>query len=132
MNFGIVVRRLIGDIQSLQVQEQAKCQSWEGWQPLLDLTLNPEPFTQSGQIKQIHGVLPWVYAGLKAQGFAGVEIGLATENSQEISAELKTEAEVLAFFGTDLDSVRGTAEVLGLLKPKLNLAALPDSDDCWF
>jgi hypothetical protein len=43
------------------------------------------------------------------------------------------EKEVLAFFGTDLDSIRETAEVLGLLKPRLNLAsAMSDTDDCWF
>ena len=62
-----------------------------------------------------------------------MEIGIATENGRELSAELKAEPEVVAFFGTDLDSVRPVAEMLGLLQPKLNLAsALSDTDDCWF
>jgi hypothetical protein len=40
---------------------------------------------------------------------------------------------VLDFFGTDLDRIRGTAEMLGLLKPRLNLASvLSDTDDRWF
>jgi hypothetical protein len=50
-----------------------------------------------------------------------------------MSANLKAEHNVLDFFGTDLDSIRATAEILGLLKPRLNLAAvLSDSDDYWF
>ena len=70
---------------------------------------------------------------LKFKGFAGVEIGMATENSREITADLKAEPEVLAFFGVDLDGVRPLAEMLGLLKPKLNLAlAMADQDDNWF
>ena len=70
---------------------------------------------------------------LKFRDFAGVEIGIATENGRELSADLKAEPEVLAFFGTDLDSIRPVAERLGLLQPRLNLAsALSDTDDCWF
>ena len=70
---------------------------------------------------------------LKFKGFVDVEIGIATEDSRELSADIKAEPEVLAWFGTDLDSVRPVAEMLGLLNPRLNLAsALSDTDDCWF
>ena len=109
-------------------------QHWDGWQQLIDHTLNPQAFTQSGQIQQAHGVMPWLLLmALKFKGFVGVDIGMATENSREISADLKAEPEVLAFFGADLEAVRPVAEMLGLLKPKLNLAlAMADQDDNWF
>jgi hypothetical protein len=130
----IAVRRLLGIMQALSEQETTPDQSWPGWQQLLDLSLNAEPFVQSGQIKQAHGVLPWLLLmALKHQALDGVEIGIATENSREISANLKAEQNVLDFFGTDLDRIRAMAEILGLLKPRLNLAAvLSDTDDCWF
>jgi len=128
------VRRLLGAMQSLSDNETMPDQSWAGWQQLLDLSVNAEPFVQSGQIKQAHGVLPWLLLmALKHQALDGVEIGIATESSREVSVDLKAEQDVLAFFGTDLDSIRATAEILGLLKPRLNLAlALSDTDDCWF
>lgn len=138
--WGSEVRRMISAIQSLQRDEAVSAnavepeQAWAGWQQLLDLSLNQHAFTQSGQIQQAHGVIPWLLLmALKFKGFNGVEIGIATENGRELSADLKAEAEVLAFFGTDLDSIRPVAERLGLLQPKLNLAsALSDTDDCWF
>jgi hypothetical protein len=88
----------------------------------------------SGQIKQVHGVLPWLFLlALKSKGFKGVEIAMATETARDLSVDLKAEQDVLAFLGADLDSIRETAEVLGLLKPRLNLAAaMSDTDDCWF
>jgi len=106
----------------------------EGWQRLSDLALGTEPFSQSGQIRPDHGVLPWLFLmTLKQQGFAGVEVGIATESSREVSTNLKAEQDVLDFFGTDLDRIRGTAEILGLLKPRLNLASvLSGTDDRWF
>jgi hypothetical protein len=130
----IEVRRLLGIMQALSEHETTPGQSWPGWQQLLDLSLNAEPFVQSGQIKQAHGVLPWLLLmALKHQALEGVEIGIATESSREVSANLKAEQDVLDFFGTDLDSIRATAEILGLLKPRLNLASvLSDTDDCWF
>ena len=130
----IEVRRLLGVIHSLSEHETVSNQSWQGWQQLLDLSLNAEPFVHSGQIKQAHGVLPWLLLmALKHQALDSVEIGIATESSREVSVDLKSELEVLAFFGTDLDSIRATAEILGLLKPRLNLAAvLSGTDDCWF
>jgi hypothetical protein len=128
------IRRLIDAIQSLPDYAAMPHPLWEGWQRLNDLALGAEPFSQSGQIKPAHGVLPWLFLmALKQQGFAGVEIGLATENSREVSADLKAEQDVLDFFGTELDRIRGTAEMLGLLKPRLNLASvLSDTDDRWF
>ena len=140
LKWGSEVRRMIDAIQSLPndvtVSENAiePDPVWAGWQQLLDLSLNQHAFTQSGQIQHDHGVMPWLLLmALKFRNFAGVEIGIATENGRELSADLKAEPEVLAFFDTDLDSIRPVAEMLGLLKPKLNLAsALSDSDDCWF
>ena len=131
---GIEVRRLLDIMQALSEYGANPEQTWPGWQQLLDLSLNAEPFVQSGQIKQAHGVLPWLLLmALKHQALEGVEIGIATENSRELSADIKAEPEVLAWFGTDLDSVRPVAEMLGLLNPRLNLAsALSDTDDCWF
>jgi hypothetical protein len=128
------VRRLIDVIQSLPDYAAMPHPIREGWQRLTDLALGAEPFSQSGQIKPAQGVLPWLFLmTLKQQGFAGVEIGIATENSREVSADLKDERDVLDFFGTDIDRIRGTAEMLGLLKPRLNLASLlSDTDDRWF
>ncbi|MFA5924604.1 MAG: hypothetical protein WC856_25510 [Methylococcaceae bacterium] len=133
-NLGSEVRRMLGAVQACDDGVIQAEQDWDGWQQLLDLMLNAEPFTQSGQIQQAHGVMPWLLLmALKFKGFAGVEIGIATEHSRELSADLKAEPEVLAFFGTDLDSIRPVAERLGLLKPKLNLAqAMADQDDSWF
>jgi len=140
VRLGLEVRRMLGAIQSLQSDEAVSenavdpGQTWEGWQQLLRLTLNAEQFTQSGQIKPVHGPLPWLFLlALKHQGFTGINIDIVTEGSREVSVDLKAEPEVLAWFGTDLDSIRPTAELLGLLKPRLNLAsALSDTDDCWF
>jgi hypothetical protein len=128
------IRCLIDAIQSLPDHDAMPHPLWEGWQRLSDLALGAEPFSQSGQIRAAHGVLPWLFLmTLKQQGFVGVEIGIATENSREVSADLKAEQDVLDFFGTDLDRIRGTAEMLGLLKPRLNLASvLSDTDDRWF
>jgi hypothetical protein len=133
-NLGVVVRRMIGDLQScdgLAVQAE---QDWDGWQQLINLPTNPQSFAQSGQIRQAHGVRPWLLLmALKLKGFAGVEVGIATEHSRELSADLKAEPEVLAFFGVDLDSLRPVAEMLGLLKPKLDLSlAMEGLDDRWF
>jgi len=134
INLGLEVRRMISAIQACDDWFAQAEQDWDGWQQLLDLTLKRQTFTQSGQIQQAHGVMPWLLLmAFKFKGFAGVEIGIATEHSRELSADLKAEPEVLAFFGTDLDSIRPVAEILGLLKPRLNLAsALSDTDDCWF
>ena len=130
----IEVRRLIGAIQALSDHHATPDQEWNGWQQLIDATLNAEAFELSGQIKQVHGVLPWLFLlALKAKGFKGVDIDIATETARDLSVDLKAEQDVLVFFGTDLDSIRDTAEVLGLLKPRLNLAAaMSDTDDCWF
>ena len=128
------IRRLLSVIQSLSGNETLPDQSWAGWQQLLDLSVNAEPFVQSGQIKQAHGVLPWLFLmALKHKALDGVEIGIATESSREVSVDLKAEQDVLDFFGTDLDNIRPIAERLDLLKPRLNLAsALADTDDRWF
>jgi hypothetical protein len=132
--FGIAVRRLLGVIQDCEVLFSQPEQEWDGWQLLIDLTLEPKAFSQGGQIRQAHGFLPWLWLmALKHRGFTGIEIGMATENSREISADIREEPEVLAFFGVDLETVRPACEMLELLKPKLNLAlALAGEDDSWF
>ncbi|WP_026600460.1 hypothetical protein [Methylomonas sp. 11b] len=134
VELGIEVRRLIGVIQTVSDHQPKPKQDWDGWQQWIDATLNAETFELSGQIKSVNGVLPWLFLlALKAKSFKGVEIDIATETARDLSVDLKVEQEVLAFFGTDLDSIRDTAEVLGLLKPRLNLAAaMSDTDDCWF
>src|SRR5665811_2140712 len=141
VEFGRAVRRLLGAIRSLPNAEGVSAntaepnQAWKGWHQLLSLTVNAEPFTQSsGQIKPVHGALPCLFLlALKHQGFTGIDIDIATERSREVSTDLKAESALLAFFGTDLDSIRPVAERLGLLKPKLNLAlAMADQDDSWF
>jgi hypothetical protein len=134
VELGIEVRRLIGVIQNVSDGHAKPEQEWNGWQQFIDATLNAESFELSGQIKSAHGVLPWLFLlVVKAKGFKGVDIDIATETARDLSVDLKSEQDVLAFFGTDLDSIRDTAEALGLLKPRLNLAtAMSDTDDCWF
>jgi len=134
VDIGLEVRRLIGVIQALSDGHATPQLKWNGWQQFIDATLNAEVFEMSGQIKSAHGVLPWLFLlALKAKGFKGVDIDIATETARDLSVDLKSEQDVLAFFGTDLDSIRETAEVLGLLKPRLNLAAtMSNTDDCWF
>jgi hypothetical protein len=111
VDLGIVVRRLIGAIQALSDSHATPDQEWNGWQQLIDATLNAEAFELSGQIKQVHGVLPWLFLlALKAKGFKGVDIDIATETARDLTVDLKLEKEVLAFFGTDLDSIRETAQ----------------------
>lgn len=136
INLGIEVRRMIG-VLALHSGDDTIAQAdqdWDGWQQLLDLTLTPQGFTQSGQIQPFHGVNPWLLLmALKFKNFAGVEIGIATEHSRDLSADLKAESGILAFFGCDLESIRLVAEQLGLLKPKLNLAqAMAEQHDSWF
>jgi len=134
VDIGLEVRRLIRVIQALSNGHATPELEWNGWQQFIDATLNAETFDMSGQIKSAHGVLPWLFLlALKAKGFKGVEIDIATETARDLSVDLKAEQDLLVFFGTDLDSIRDTAEVLGLLKPRLNLAAaMSDTDDCWF
>jgi hypothetical protein len=134
VDLGLEVRRLIGAIQALSDDHATPELEWNGWQQFIDATLNAEVFELSGQIKSAHGVLPWLFLlALKHQGFKGVDIDIATETARDLSVDLKAEQDVLAFFGIDLDSIRDTAEILGLLKPRLNLAAaMSDTDDCWF
>ena len=134
INLGLEVRRMISAIQACDDWFAQAEQDWDGWQQLLDLTLKRQTFTQSGQIQQAHGVMPWLLLmALKFKGFTGIDIDIVTEGSREVSADLKSEPEVLAFFGTDIDNIRPTAEMLDLLKPKLNLAqAMADQDDSWF
>lgn len=70
---------------------------------------------------------------LHRKAFSGIEIGIATDKSRELSMDLKTETVILDFFGTDLDRIRDSAEILGLVKPRLNLTLTAfDTADYWF
>ena len=128
------IRTFIDHIQSSNGIEPAPDKPWNGWQKLIDLTETGESFSLSGQIKQAQGVRPLLFLlALKKLGLEGLDIGIASENSREVSVDLKAEAELLAFFETDIDRIRPLAEALGLLRPRLNLAvAIPDAEDRWF
>ncbi len=127
------LRRMIAVLYACDDEVAQADQDWSGWQQLLDLTLTPQGFTQSGQLQPSHGIKPWLLLMALKFGCAGVEIGIATEHSRDLSADLKAESEILAFFGCDLESIRPVAEQLGLLKPKLNLAqAMAAQHDSWF
>ncbi|WP_340124197.1 hypothetical protein [Methylobacter svalbardensis] len=136
LQLGSELRRMIAVLYAYDEELAEVEQIWNGWQQLFDLTLTPQAFTQSGQLQSFHGAKPWLLLmalKFKFKGFAGVEIGIATEHSRELSADLKAELEILGFFGGDLESIRSVAEQLGLLKPKLNLAqAMAEQDDSWF
>ena len=97
VTLGIEVRRMLGHSSCDEMFPKPE-QDWDGWQQLIDHTLNPQSFTQSGQIQQVHGVMPWLLLmALKFKGFVNLEIGMASENSREISADLKAEPEVWRF-----------------------------------
>jgi hypothetical protein len=88
----------------------------------------------AGQLRPDQGPIPWlVLLAMKATAPAGVSLTLAREDGREIGTDLRAEALVLAWFGTDLDTVRPWAEALGLLQPRLNLAlAIAAEGDAWF
>ncbi|WP_445369524.1 hypothetical protein ACH5Y9_10185 [Methylomonas sp. BW4-1] len=86
VDLGIEVRRLIGIIQSVSDQHSKPEKDWDGWQQWIDATLNAEIFDLSGQIKSAHGILPWLFLlALKAKGFKGVDIDIATETARDLS-----------------------------------------------
>ena len=134
LDMGIALRRWLSDLKAWSQAQGLAANDWSGWQRLIDAGLGDEAFDLSGQIHLEHGVLPWLWLmALKHAAFPGVSVGIATENGRDVSAELKAEAEVLALFDTDLETIRPLAESLGLLKPRLDLAlAMADHTDHWF
>jgi predicted DNA-binding WGR domain protein len=88
----------------------------------------------AGQVRRDQGPIPLlVLLAMKALAPAGATLSLATEDGLEVGPDLRVEARLLAWFGTDLDTVRPMAEALGLLQPRLNLAEAIQSDtDAWF
>jgi hypothetical protein len=85
----------------------------------------------SGQIRQGHGVIPLLFLmALRQSELDDVQIGIAGEEALEIG-DLKAEPELLAWFGTDLESVRPLAEALELVQPRINLTTLA-GDDFYF
>lgn len=104
---------------------------WDGWQQLIDLTEGDQLAELSGQIRQGRGVIPLLFLmALRQSALDDVQIGIAGEEAREIG-DLKAEHELLAWFGTDLESVRPMAEALELLQPRINLTTLA-GDDFYF
>ncbi|OAI12758.1 MULTISPECIES: hypothetical protein [Methylomonas] len=106
---------------------------WPYWQRLLDASQS-QGFDASGQIHADQGIGPclWLLA-LKKTAVAGVEVGIVTDATTEVSVDLHREAVVLQQFGTDLAQIRPLAESLGLLLPKLDLVtAMEETDSYWF
>jgi hypothetical protein len=134
LDMGIALRRWLGDLEAWSQAQGLAVSDWSGWQRLVDVSLGEEAFDLSGQIHREHGVLPWLWLmALKHAAFPGVSVGIATESGRDVSADLKAETEILALFDTNVEVLRPLAEILGLLKPRLNLAlAMADHTDHWF
>ena len=63
----------------------------------------------------------------------GILVSLSHDDSVEISAQLKLESQALAFFDSDVQSVRSIAEHISLLDKKLDLAMIAsETDDFYF
>jgi hypothetical protein len=89
--------------------------------------------SRAGKILKEHGVVPLlVLMRMKATAPDGVRVSLATEDSIEIGVDPRKETKVLAFYGTDIESVRPLAEALELLQARINLAeAIQSGEDFW-
>jgi predicted DNA-binding WGR domain protein len=123
------VQALIGLIKAAGDIEASS--RWDGWRQLIDLTESDALVELSGQIRQGHGVIPLLFLmALRQSALDDVQIGIAGEEAREIG-DLKAELELLAWFGTDLESVRLLAEALELLQPRINLTTLA-GDDFYF
>ena len=85
-------------MQSLPETEARSAQDWSGWQALLDLTNRPSALSTAARSKPSRVCMPWLLLlALKHRGFAGVEIGIATESRREVSTDLKAETECWRF-----------------------------------
>ncbi|QSA98055.1 WGR domain-containing protein [Methylococcus sp. EFPC2] len=116
------VQSLIGLIKAAGDIEASS--RWDGWRQLIDLTESDALVELSGKIRQGHGVIPLLFLlALRQSELDNVQIGIAGEEAREIG-DLKAEPELLAWFGTDLESVRPLAEALELLQPRINLTTL--------
>lgn len=129
-HLGNRVQALIGQIKAAGNLE--KSPQWDGWRQLIELTERAALAEISGQIRQGHGVIPLLFlmTTLRQSELNDVQIGIAGEEAREIGA-LKAEHELLAWFGTDLESARPMAEALGLMQPRMNLTTLA-GDDFYF
>lgn len=80
------------------------------------------------------GVFPFLLLmAMKKHVPGGITISLSHEDSVEISDHLKLETQALSFFGTDLESIRSIAEILGLLAKRLDLSMIaPEHEDFYF
>jgi hypothetical protein len=88
----------------------------------------------AGFFKKEDGVAPLLLLlALKKAAPDGITVSLSHDDQVEISAQLKKEAEALSFFGTDLESIRSIAEIIGLLEKKLDLSLVTaEVEDYYF
>lgn len=97
---------------------------------------NGRSFLQAGAGSLRHadgiGALLLIMA-LKKIAPEGILVSLSHDDGVEISAQLKLESQALAFFDSDLQSVRSIAEHIALLDKKLDLAMIEsETDDFYF
>ena len=79
--------------------------------------------SEAGSFLKEDGVAPLLLLmALKKAAPDGIAIALSHDDNVEISHKLKLEGQALSFFGSDLESVRATAETIGLLDKRLDLA----------
>lgn len=79
--------------------------------------------SEAGSFLKEDGVGPLLLLmALKKAAPDGISIALSHDDNVEISHKLKLEGQALSFFGSDLESVRETAEMIGLLDKRLDLA----------
>jgi hypothetical protein len=79
--------------------------------------------SEAGSFLKEDGVGPLLLLmALKKAAPDGISITLSHDDQVEISHKLRLEGQALSFFGSDLESVRETAEMIGLLDKRLDLA----------
>lgn len=79
----------------------------------------------SGMLTKTEGVMLLLFLlGLKKHAPMGLCVTLSHEDGVDISEVLKLELRALAFFDSDLETIRPIAEDLGLLAKRLDLAGI--------
>ena len=118
--------------QVARLQALSPIDGWEGITAMAKLCKTDSVKSASGQIAKEDSILPvlWLMA-LKIQ-FDHVH--MADEAGIDVSTDIKAETGVLAFFETDIATIRPMAEKLGLLQARIDMAnaATAEIEDCWF
>ena len=82
----------------------------------------PSPERKSGVLYPENGPLPLlVLLALKKREIPGVSVSIADEEGVEIGTRLRAEKKALAFLGTTFEEIRELAEMLGIMKKRLEL-----------